>query len=80
MTHENDVMRMRKVDEYDVKGHSALILCPMGHHIMLFGLTKDLVAGDTVKGTLVFKHAGEISVTLDIKKRSAIKTDHGHSH
>jgi hypothetical protein len=78
MTHENEIMKMRKVDGYVVEGNDGTVtLEPMGNHIMLFGLKKDAVAGDEINGTLSFENAGDVPVTIHVKKRGEKAADHG---
>ncbi len=46
-------MAMRKVDVLEVKPNETLKLEPNSFHLMLMGITQRLVAGDTVKVTLI---------------------------
>ena len=82
MTHENEIMKMRKVDGYVVKGDDGVVtLEPTGNHIMFFGLTKDLVAGDEIKATAIFEKAGEVPVTIPVQSRGQKKMmNHGGNH
>lgn len=85
--HEGDVMRMVKIDTMDVPAHGKLTLEPGGYHIMLIGLKKPLVAGETFTLTLQFEHAGQVDITVNIKNSDAgtsaaqHEMDHSkHSH
>lgn len=80
MTHENDIMKMRRVDAYDAKAGESVMLDPMGNHIMVFGLKKDAVAGDTIDATAVFENAGEVPVTVTVKTRGEAPMDHMNHH
>ena len=80
MTHEDDVMKMRRVDGYDVKADESVMLDPMGNHIMLFGLKKDAASGDTIDATAIFENAGEVPLSITVKARGEMKMDHDHHH
>jgi copper(I)-binding protein len=63
-TMEGDVMRMEPLpDGVDVPPHSQVVLKPGGYHVMLIGLTHDLVPGEQVMLTLRFESAGEVALT-----------------
>lgn len=74
---EGDVARMRSVDAIEVVPGQPTVLEPGGLHLMLSGLTRKLEAGSSVPLTLVFEHAGE--VTLDVPVRGLAGTS-GHGH
>lgn len=65
---ENGVMRMEEVDGIDVPAGEIVQLSPSGNHIMLMGLESALNEGDSVDLLLTFEQAGEIAVTLPVKK------------
>ena len=44
---DGDVMMMREVEGYEIPANGNVTLDPMGHHIMLFGLNKQLMPGET---------------------------------
>jgi periplasmic copper chaperone A len=72
MTMNNNVMKMRKLEELSLKAGKAEKLAPGGFHLMLFDLKKPLKAGDKADFKLCFKDkAGNIThqnVTLPIKE------------
>ena len=47
-------MGMRPVERIAAPAHATTTLAPGGYHIMLIGLVKPLVSGDTVQVTLTF--------------------------
>jgi copper(I)-binding protein len=55
-------MRMEQVGSLDIPAHGAVTCAPGGYHLMLFGLTRPLVAGTTVPVTLVFAGHGAVTV------------------
>ena len=65
--HENGVMKMRKVDGFDVGPEAELVLKPAGNHVMLMDLPAALVQGETVALTLIFEKAGRVDVTAPIR-------------
>ena len=69
---QGGVMRMRRLDTIDLKPGKAVVLKPMGDHIMLFGLKQPLKEGDTVDLTLTFEKAGPIAVKAGVKGMAAM--------
>lgn len=59
---ENGMMRMQPVSGVDIPAHSTVELRPGGLHIMLIGLTHDLVPGDELEVELHFERAGHVPV------------------
>lgn len=60
MTMENDVMKMRQIPALDLPAGHTMELKPGGHHVMLMGLTEQMVGGAVVPITLIFENsAGE---------------------
>lgn len=73
-THEtvnagNDVMQMQHVHEIVIPSGEKVELKPGGYHIMFIGTTAELRAGDSVKLTLVFREAGEITLDVNVEDR-----------
>ena len=68
---ENGIAKMRHVNAIDVHPGHATSLKPGGYHIMLMGLKAPLKAGQTFPLTLSFEKAGEIEVTVEVKKIGA---------
>lgn len=64
---ENDMMGMRKIDFLVIPKNSVVYLKPGSFHIMLIGLEKDLVKGDSGKITLEFKNSGKVELPLTVK-------------
>ncbi len=71
MTMENDVMKMRMLDELVMPAGKTVSLEPGGYHLMLFDLKQSLDAGKSAEFKLHFRtKTGEtksVSVTLPIK-------------
>ncbi len=62
------MMKMQKVDEIAVPADGMVKLELGGYHVMLFGLKKDLVVGDTVTVTLTFSEGGELTVDAPVRE------------
>ncbi|MDZ7752852.1 MAG: copper chaperone PCu(A)C [Gammaproteobacteria bacterium] len=79
-THINDdgVMRMRQVDRIDVPAGGTTRLQPGGLHMMLFGLTRGLTAGDEVEIELRFDDGSTTDVVATVRKRDAGSAGHHH--
>lgn len=69
MTMEGDVMKMRALDQLDIKVGSKVEMKPgNGYHIMLLGLKKPLKNGDEFPLTLTFKKAGKLKVSVHVEE------------
>ncbi len=68
-------MLMMQVPAMDVPANGDLKLKPGGYHIMLIGLNRPLVAGETLPIKLKFEKAGEVTVHAQVKDRA---THMGH--
>lgn len=64
---EGGVAKMRPVAAIEVAPGEPTVLEPGGLHIMLRGLTQKLDAGTTMPLTLVFEHAGEVTLDVPVK-------------
>ena len=64
-------MKMYKVDAMDIPADGELKLKSGSYHIMLIGLTRPLVAGETIPLKLKFEKAGEVTVDAKIKDKAA---------
>ena len=80
MLEEGGVMKMRRIDGVEVKTGSPAELKPGGKHAMLMNLKRTLAAGDTIKLTLVFENAGEVTVDAKVEQigAGAAKAASGH--
>lgn len=68
---EGGVAKMRPVDAIEVVPGEPTVLEPGGLHLMLSGLTQKLEAGTTMPLTLVFEHAGEVTLDVPVKGMAA---------
>ncbi len=72
MLHQSSMVKgmseMRMIDSVPVAAGKPATLAPGGMHVMLMGLKRKLVAGDTFPVTLTFTHAGQITTTVTVEK------------
>jgi periplasmic copper chaperone A len=80
--HEQDTVKMRRVDPLHLAAGERLALEPGGMHMMLMGLDAPLKAGEEVPLTLQFELAGEVRVTARVfaPTDAAAAEDHSHHH
>lgn len=61
------VAKMMEVEEgFVVPAHGEVLLQRGGYHVMMMGLTAPFIQGETVTLTLVFEHAGEMTLEVPI--------------
>ncbi len=68
---ENGTATMRKVRQFAIKSKNHLVLNPAGYHIMILGLTKPLLEGDTFEVTLDFENAKDATIPVKVIAPSA---------
>ncbi len=62
------IMKMRPLAQgLEIKSGETIILKPGSFHVMMMGLSKPLIAGETLAGTLHFEKAGSIDVEFKIE-------------
>ena len=65
----DDMMEMEKIDRLEIPPKGAAALKPGGNHIMLFGVQKALLEGDSVSLVLRFADQAEQTVTAEVLKK-----------
>jgi len=78
--HRGEVMRMERIDSIEVPAHGEVMFEPGGNHVMLFGLSQPLVAGEHFPLTLEFEKAGEVSVEVPIQEQAPESDEKAHMH
>jgi copper(I)-binding protein len=68
-TMEGDMASMHPVERIDVPAGGTVSLEPGGYHVMLIGVTDELVAGETVSLTLNFEKAGAIAIQAEVREQ-----------
>ena len=69
MSHGEEEVVMRRVDQVGIPGHGQVELQPGGLHLMLIDLENRLREGDEVPITLHFKNAGSRTVIVPVRKK-----------
>jgi hypothetical protein len=64
---EGGVAKMRPLAAIEIASGEPTVLEPGGPHVMLVGLGKKLVEGDTLPLSLTFEHAGTIELQVPVK-------------
>ena len=84
MTHENGMMKMRELDSFELKARQEVALGSNGNHLMLVGLKKPLVAGETAKIVLTLqfgdKHKEKLEVNAEVIPLTESYDEHMHHH
>lgn len=74
----NGVMRMVEVEDgFEIPAGGQTELRRGGLHVMLMGLTRPLVQGETIDLTLTFENAGDMVVTVPIDNERMDMDGHG---
>lgn len=80
-THDNGIMRMRRVDSVAVPARGEVALAPGGLHLMLIDVRKPLVEKQQVAFTLVFGDGTEVKAQVPVVSVMNEKpADHSHHH
>lgn len=61
-----DVGGMQKIERIELPAGHEVEFAPGGYHVMLIGLTRELVAGDTFELTLHFEHAADLTIQVHV--------------
>jgi hypothetical protein len=78
---EDGMVKMRKVDEFELPPHEEVVFAPGGNHIMLIGLSQTLKEGKHFPLMLHLKEAGHVLVKVIVEPTgatSAAKSEHDH--
>jgi copper(I)-binding protein len=78
--HEGEIMRMQQIESIELPAGGHVEFKPGGSHVMLFKMSKPLVAGERFPLTLIFEHAGEVSVDVAIQEQAPESSEHDHKH
>jgi copper(I)-binding protein len=84
MTHENGVMKMRKLDQIEIAAGGKVELAPGGMHLMLIGPKRAFAVGDSVEVTLRLCAAADEVVSFVVREAApeskSEHEDHQHRH
>ncbi len=73
MIRENEMMRMSPVKQIAIPASGKAELKPGGLHLMIFGVKKPLVAGDTVQVTLTLDDGTKLQVAAEVRKMGGMR-------
>jgi len=77
MSMDGGVMRMRAVEGgLAVPAGETVALAPGGLHLMFMGVTQPFVEGESIPVTLTFANAGDIQVSLPVRRSAASDASH----
>ena len=62
------IMKMRHVDAVEIPPGGSIRLEPGGLHAMLMGVSSRLEAGERISLTLVFERAGEVELSVPVRR------------
>lgn len=68
MIMDGAVMRMRHVASLTIPAGESVTLAPGGLHLMFIGVTEPFATGEEIPVTLTFEHAGDMAVTLPVRR------------
>lgn len=66
MNMDGGIMRMRRVEAYDLPPGEEILLAPMGKHVMLINLKNPLETGETFPLTLDFEQHPDITIEVEV--------------
>ena len=75
---EDGVAKMRPLAAIEVALGEPTVLEPGGPHVMLVGLGRKLVEGDTLPLSLTFEHAGTVELQVSVKGMGGGISHGGH--
>lgn len=67
-TQDNGVMRMRQISEIKLPSKQQVTLQPGGMHIMMIGLTRNLIVGENISLSLTFSDGSQQSLQVPVKE------------
>jgi copper(I)-binding protein len=77
MGDDGEMMMVHMEEGIEVPAGGELVLKPESYHVMLLGLTRDLVEGEAVPIVLSFENAGDITVEAEVRPMAAMgEMDH----
>lgn len=77
---KDGMMVMYKVDKIEVPAKGAALLKPMGLHVMLIGLNKQVKEGDSVNLELKFDNGESVKVVAPVKRLQGMMKPYMDTH
>ncbi|MEO1679779.1 MAG: copper chaperone PCu(A)C [Pseudomonadota bacterium] len=77
---DGGIARMVEVEEgFEIAPGETILLDRGAEHVMMMGLTRSLIHGDTVELTLTFETAGEVTLEIPVDLERAPEGHGGHA-
>jgi copper(I)-binding protein len=77
-TMESGVAKMRPLSAIEITSGERTVLEPGGPHVMLMGLGRKLVEGDTLPLSLTFERAGTVELQVPVRGMAGTMNHGGH--
>lgn len=68
--HADGLMKMQQVQQVDIPAGGEAIFAPMAYHVMLFGLQRQMKAGERFPLILRFEQAGVLEVEVTVQQEA----------
>ncbi len=78
--HAEGLMKMQQVPSVEVPAGGELRFAPMGYHVMLFGLERQLKDGERFPLTLTFERAGALEIEVQVQAQAPAAKTAEHAH
>ncbi len=80
--HQDGLMKMTQIPAVELPAGAQVVFQPGGNHVMLFGLSQPLRAGEQFPLTLEFEKAGTLEVQVEVRSADgqAVPMPHGQHH
>jgi copper(I)-binding protein len=78
MAEGTGVMQMNQVFSVPLSRSSEVVFEPGGLHVMLVNISRDLVVGETVEVTLLFKNYEDVPVNVSVAQFAPAGDEHSH--
>jgi periplasmic copper chaperone A len=76
MAMQDGVMQMRPMEALAIAPGGRETLAPGGRHLMFFGVTQPFVEDETIPVRLTFEVAGELDISLPVRRPGARESSH----
>ncbi|WP_137820356.1 copper chaperone PCu(A)C [Pseudomonas sp. 2FG] len=74
--HQNGLMKMQHVPSVTIPAGGETTFAPMGYHLMLFNLKRQLRDGERFPLTLHFERTGDVTVEVAVQKEAPAEPKH----
>ena len=78
--HQDGLMKMQQIPAVEIPAKGEVAFQPGGNHVMLFGLSQPLKAGEQFPLTLEFEKAGKVEVQVQVESADGHGMNHDMGH